>query len=691
MTRFGYVGKIARINLSDGTVTDVNTYDYVPDFIGGRGICNKIFWDEVGPGVGAFDPENKLIFMTGATTATGIPTGGRSTMCGISPNNLPEQYCWSGIGGWFGTMLKFAGYDGFILEGKAPELTYVFINDGKITFHSAEKLRGELVHQTQKKLEDILGGDVNSIVIGPAGENLVRNASITTANDSVAAKAGFGAVFGAKNLKAISVRGTGKVTSASVEKILKLQKTLGKPLYRTNPIKHKDRFDPRPHINFTVPEGVTEGRVACSYGCNQHCNLILFDVKAGVGGNESGRTNIVNKCVGIYAYQMMEDSGWTPQMSFNTPENDYNGCRFISGDGFTLDADDPALDQGFMKRRYGDIVNYWDGDYDRGNVINDLCTQYGIDKWDVIVWYMSWLAMGKAEGVLDDIDFGLGMEIDPSSEEFMKRFLEMIVYRKGKYGEIFAEGMARAIRTLGMDKYGKTLYTGRTSARTGQRNIIPISLETAWGHCCHWAGRGFQGSNDIACWLPIAIELMTSTRDAQTNTHHHDTWDWFLDVRDDPYNNPRMAESIVYNENCAELKESLMSCEFQLPTVFDRGTTEAEMYEAATGLRMTPEEIYLAAERIKNLFRAILIRNHGRTRELEVGEVYPILTYPDADGKTAGWDDFNRLVDMYYDRRGWDKATGWPTRETYERLGLFQVAEEMESIGKLPHGDYKGK
>ena len=680
---YGYVGRIARINLTDGTVSEVATSDYVPKYIGGRGVCNKIFWDEVGPGVGAFDPENKLIFMTGPTTSTGIPTGGRATMCGISPNNLPEQYCWSGIGGWFGTMLKFAGYDGFIIEGKAQAPTYIFIDNDKISFRPAEELWGMIVHETQKKLENLLGSDITSIVIGPAGENLVRNASITTSNDSVAAKAGFGAVFGAKNLKAISVRGTGKVVPANVEKVLHLQKTLGKPLYEPRPIKYKEKFDPRPHINFPVPGGVKEGRMACSYGCNQHCNLILLDVKAGIGGNENGRTNVVNKCVGIYAYQMMEDSGWTPQMSFNSPENDYNGCRFISGDGFIPDKSDPAIEQGLFTRRYGDTVNYWDGDYDRGNIINDLCTQYGIDRWDVVIWYMSWLAMGKAEGVLDDIDFGLGMEIDPGNAEFMRRFLEMIVYRKGKYGEIFAEGMARAIRTLGLDKYGKTIYNGRTSVRTNEKNIIPISLESAWGHCCHWAGRGFQGSNDIACWLPIAIELMTATRDAQTNTHHHDSWEWFLDVRDDPYHNPRVAESIISNEHCSELKEAVMGCEFQLPTVFDK-ETEADMFEAATGIKMTREEIYLAAERMKNLFRAILIRNFGRTREKEVKEVYPILTYPDADGKTAGWEDFNHLVDMYYEQRGWDKETGWPTRATYERLGLRDVADELEKYDRLP-------
>jgi aldehyde:ferredoxin oxidoreductase len=119
----GYAGKIARINLTKQSVEFIPTSDYAPKYIGGRGICNKIFWDEVGPGVGAFDPENKVVLMTGPATGTGIPTGGRTSICGIAPNSLPEQYCWGNIGGWFGAHLKFAGLDGFILEGKADAPT----------------------------------------------------------------------------------------------------------------------------------------------------------------------------------------------------------------------------------------------------------------------------------------------------------------------------------------------------------------------------------------------------------------------------------------------------------------------------------------------------------------------------------------------------------------------------------------
>ena len=151
---YGYAGKIARINLKDSSVETVPITDYIPKYLGGRSVAHKIFWDEVPPGVKAFDPENKLIFMTGPSTGTGIPTGGRNVFTGIAPNSLPEQYAWSGLGGWFGAELKFAGYDGFILEGKAPKHTYLLIEDSRISFLDADEagLWGLYVHESQQRL-----------------------------------------------------------------------------------------------------------------------------------------------------------------------------------------------------------------------------------------------------------------------------------------------------------------------------------------------------------------------------------------------------------------------------------------------------------------------------------------------------------------------------------------------------------
>jgi aldehyde:ferredoxin oxidoreductase len=677
---YGYTGKIARINLTTGVVTHVSTWDYVPEFIGGRGVCNKIFWDEVGPGVKAFDSENKLIFMTGPTTGTGIPSGGRTVITGIAPQSFPEQYSWSGIGGWFGAELKYAGYDGLILEGKAAKPSYILIEDDTIQFLSAAGLWGMYTYDTQLKLEEIHGKDVKSLVIGPAGENLVRGAIIATANENAAGKGGYGAVFGSKNLKAITVRGTGSVTPANVEGILKLRHVMGRPLYQTNPVKHLPVFRPRPHITVPVEGGMKQAQVCCSHGCNQHCDLFLLDVKSATW--KSGKVNQVNKCVGVYAFQWIDDSGWTPAQTFATKRNNNPGCMMQSNTGNVPPSDltDPAAPLLF-ERHLGDTENFWEADYDRGAVINDLCNQYGINKWDILIWLMPWFVMAKKEGVMD---LDLGMEIDPGSEEFMKHIIDMIVYRKGYYGNLFAEGMARAIRELGKEKYGDTIYKGRISNRVpGKQLDIPISFESAWGCSFHWNGRGFQGANNIASWLPIAVALMTSTRDSQSNTHHHDTYDYMCAVQEDPCRNPLTAESALMNENKAELKDALTTCDWQLPNLFWT-SAEAEIFNLATGMKMTEQDMEDAAERLKNLFRAILIRNYGRTREMEVKEVLRMLSFPDADGRSVNEEEYNCLVDNYYKLRGWDLKTGWPTRATYEKYGLKEIADALDATGKLP-------
>ena len=108
------------------------------------------------------------------------------------------------------------------------------------------------------------------------------------------------------------------------------------------------------------------------------------------------------------------------------------------------------------------------------------------------------------------------------------------------------------------------------------------------------------------------------------------------------------------------------------------------MYTAATGYPMTPEELYDAAYRSKLLMRAIFIRNHGRTRRMEIEQVWRVMVIPDSWNQTADWQLWNEFVDLLYDERGWDRETGWPYRETYEKYGLKDVADEMEALGLLP-------
>jgi aldehyde:ferredoxin oxidoreductase len=672
----GYAGKILRIDLTNKSTDTLKTEEYLPKYVGGRALCNKIFWDEVQPGVAAFDPDNKIIFMSGPTSGTGIPTGGRSVFTGISPNSFPEQYSWSGIGGWFGAELKFAGYDGMIIEGRSDEPCYVYIEDEDVKFLSAESIWGRLVHPTQEWLRDAHGEDVQSVVIGPAGENLMRNASITTSSDNVAAKSGFGAVWGSKNLKAITVKGNGAVYPADIDGIYKLRKTMSKPQFGPNPVVHETTWGAYDN-NFEVPGGWDHGWLACSHGCNQKCNRLMMGVKSAFSEE---RANRVEKCVGFFNAAYTYDFDSMSLMNYETEKNGFAISMAQSYTGFSLDPSDPYFAE-LVEPYKGDRLDYWGPDFDRGSVLMDLCNEYGIDKWDVLIWYMTWLSAAKKEGLLEDIDFG--MEVDVESEEFIRYFMDMITYRKGKYGPIFAEGMARALRILGKEKYGDAIYHGRYSRILERQLDLPVSLETAWGHSVHWQGRGFEATIRKPGWLVSTLTLMTSTRDAQTVSHVHDLYENYLQYKDDPCHSKRLVENAVFGENRAEIKDTVLCCEWQSPDLHWK-TMEAEMYTAATGVPMSEDDLNELAERSKLLFRAILMRNFGRDRSMEVEATFPMLTYPDPWGETCTWKEWNDCVDLYYDERGWDQKTGWPFRATWEKYGLSDIADEMESLGKLP-------
>ena len=673
----GYSGKIARIDLTTGEVSTLSTYDYVPEYVGGRMVINRIFFDEVAPGTGAFDEGNKFIYMNGPTTGVGIPAGGRSAACAVGAANSPEQYAWGNIGGWFATELKYAGYDGLIVQGKADEPVHIKIEDDKIEILPADDLWGLRVHQAQAALEERYGHEFKSMVIGPAGENLVRIASITTGNDCVFAKGGFGAVWGSKKLKAITVRGSGVLAPADMEKLEHLRFNMNNPGMRPSPVLHMTEIGV-PGAEF--PVNYDRGNVACSPGCNQHCNALLMDGRSAFGDE---RVNHIEKCVSICTFDYRSDIPTTVGMFWPTKENYCAPCKLLSREFPEPDFSDPDF-EGQGTPIAPDILDFWGPDYDRGTIVNDLCNEYGIDKWEVIIWLMPWLAMCKEEGLFEGMDLGCENPIDVESEAFLREFITNLAYRRGEYGDLFAEGMARAIRRLGYDRFSESIYHGRFSQMLGgKRTDLPVSLEAAWGQSVHWQGRGFEGAIEKPTWLAMSLINMVSTRDAQTVEHFHCKYDYHEAAMADPYHCPHTIDAIVHTQNAAEIKDSVMSCEWQSPDLW-WPTMEAEMYAAATGYPMTEDELNDAAYRSKLLFRAILIRNHGRCRRMEMESIWRILCVPDSWNEVADWQSWNEMVDLYYEARGWDLETGWPYRETYERYGLADVADEMGRLGLLP-------
>jgi aldehyde:ferredoxin oxidoreductase len=223
---FGWQGKILRIDLSRGTwrTEALPTY-LMQEYIGGRGMSDRILFDEIDPRIDALSPENKLIFSTGPLTGSGAPSASRFMVSAKSPlSNCVSSPC---CGGYFGSNLKYSGYDLLIFEGKSPEPVYVTILNDRVEILPALHLWGKESYETEKMIREDMKARFNLdnwalnsmgiANIGPAGENLVRFACIMSDGGRAAGRSGLGAVMGSKNIKAVAALGTGQVNIADVE------------------------------------------------------------------------------------------------------------------------------------------------------------------------------------------------------------------------------------------------------------------------------------------------------------------------------------------------------------------------------------------------------------------------------------------------------------------------------------------
>jgi len=237
----GYMGKFLEVDLSSMSLKDV-TFDekILRKYLGGKGIAVKYLYDyakelekkginlkELDP----FGPENVVFFATGPATGTAFMSSGRYHVMALK-SPLTGSIGSANSGGEFGPYLKFAGYDGIIIKGKAEKPVYLSIIDGKAELHDATDLWGKTTFDTTRILKEKHGLKRASVAcIGPAGENLVLMAAIINDEHRAAGRTGLGAILGSKNFKAIIVSGNEKVSIAKpdefkqkVQKYLKIEK-----------------------------------------------------------------------------------------------------------------------------------------------------------------------------------------------------------------------------------------------------------------------------------------------------------------------------------------------------------------------------------------------------------------------------------------------------------------------------------
>ena len=220
----GYYGKVLRLNLTNLSFReDELSQREAMFFLGGNGYGTKILWDEVGAQVDPLSAENKIVVSAGPLNGTSWPCSGRVEFISKSP--LTGIYGDANAGGYFGSELKQSGVDAMIIEGKSPEPVYLFLSNGKVEFHSAKHLWGKKTSQTETLILKELGDSkIKTACIGPAAEKLVRFAIINCSYSRHASRSGMGTVMGAKNLKAIAVRGSNGYPSSIGSSLKRLQK-----------------------------------------------------------------------------------------------------------------------------------------------------------------------------------------------------------------------------------------------------------------------------------------------------------------------------------------------------------------------------------------------------------------------------------------------------------------------------------
>jgi len=649
---YGWTGKILRVDLSKRKITTIDTMKYVPEFIGGVGVASMIAWEELSPGIGPFDPENRLMIMVGPLTGTLASGAGRVEVLGVAPQLHPPRFSRSGMGGHWGPELKYAGFDGIIVQGKAEKPVYIWVNDGDAEILDAEEIWGLGTYATAKALRSIHGEKTRVISCGPAGENLSRIAIIQTETENAAGQGGFGGVMGSKNLKAIAVRGTGGVKIARPEEFLDI-------------CLNQSREGLRPSAPDSDPRWPSE-KVLAGPNFRRH------------------------KC------------GFCSTVCTNTVYMDIEGEVF------------PAL---YTSERM--CYAYKTTSHKAQIEARVLTSIYGINGWEVSYGIIPWLQLCKQHGLIKEID---GMEIPapekpieyqrdcaPVPPEFLAMLLRKIAYREGPIGDALSDGACYAAEKLFNGK-GKPLLDRIYPRRGGQVG--------------HWEGHwGVGGSAPWPFWLPPVLQWCMDTRDPASDTTH--SWTSHVQYylpRGDSHQGPFTLEKVraisekvygdpnvcdpsieydppearaipaIWHTDRGMVVDSLILCDYEQPRVFSMFSEDgmadtalmAKLFSACTGIDMSEDDLQRAGERIFNVLRAIDIRNFDRCRKVDEQVIDIGFHYPGRDdGVILDRQKFLKLMDKYYDLRGWNKENGWPTRKKLEELGLKKIADDLEKIGKL--------
>ncbi|MFH1135353.1 MAG: aldehyde ferredoxin oxidoreductase [Pseudomonadota bacterium] len=701
MTSFGgWAGKVLRVDLSSGRVSKEDTIEKYKDVVGGTGLGYQTLWEEVPAHVKPFDPENKLVFATGPLAGTSAPSNGRTAITTIFPTCWPKPLVGSGhFGGDFASELKYAGYDAIIVEGKADRPVWLAISDHEVKIRDARSVWGQGIRRSTLELAQQMGSEASIAAIGPAGENLIPMSNVM--NNVSHSAGGVGAVMGAKNLKAIAVRGSGYVRIAGDkrewEKLIKYHLSL---LGANN--QHTVPSSPQPWSEFSAPTSRWVGGKGKRWGaadppldvgvCDPHdLNSIAFRSNSAafflgdIAWKYTVRGNGCGSCP-VRCHTLLRAPHLTSQYGLS-PMVQSTCVRLFYGRSFYKSFPDGhlgrnAFDASLIGVQLIDDLGLWDN--------------YGQVQRDFIKLYHS----GLLKGIIGPDEFKKYSwdKYEKGDPSFLLELIPNLANKGGELGTALGLGTGYMLERWGLseDDWKKDHATRYWK----------------FGHPQHH-------SSDEAYQLGAIINTQYN-RDVQCHTHTNFLRNplpvevrkklaadlWGSEDAVDPLGeytpmNPAKAKMTKWTLLRKELHDSLALCNYMAPVAAsplkERGysgddTLESLLYSLATGDRKSREELDEIGLRIFTLHRALTMRGMNSREMRREHDTIPAWVYKDLQNRppftkgTVHMDprDLELGLDMFYDEVKWDRRTGAPTKSGLLDLKLGYVADELGKKGLLP-------
>ena len=610
----GYIGQLLRVNLtSKGITKEPLREDWARDFVGGVGLSARILYDELPPKVDPLGSENKLVMMTGPVNGTMIPAASRSSVCAKSP--YTGSFFHSIFGGFLGPELKFAGYDGLIIEGQASRPVYLWIDDDKVEIRDAGHLWGKDPFKTQEVLRKEIGDEeVHIATIGLAGEEKAPYAMILCDIRAVG-RGGMGAVMGSKKLKAIVIRGTGGVTVPNVLKVYNTAIKLNELIATTPAVQGLSQYGTPRNVAAMNEGGILPTR---------NWQTETFKGMKNITG-EAMREKVVKGDRACFACSInCTKYSVVPKGPYKSI---INGADYetIYGFGSTCAVDNiEALCKA-----------------------DELCDHYGIDLISTALC-IAWAMECYEKGIFTKEDTD-GIDLKFGNADGMLQMIEKIGKREG-LGALLAKGTRAAAQIVGKDTYRFAIQNKGLEWPGHTCRPFPAC---AVGYATGPRGGSHHDIRPTAEKSGLVDRKILEGKGALAAEVNH----WLI-----------LTDSMLL----CHLAEPIWG-----PLKISNSVIEA--LNSVTGWELDYQGARKIAERQWNMIRCFSAREGFTREDDQLPVRFMEEPVPEGPmkGSYIPRETLERLKDDYYTYRGWDLKTGNPTKAKLSELGLDFAIEDI--------------